>query len=130
MNPISSKVIREFHLYKDETVTKLASQNGINSVPHLLVDFFCHARAFSKVPPLMRISPTITSGTPLTLMYRTKSKIFSAISFGVVARRDECKRVEERTGARLLGRLYWGAELAFPGADPGISKRGGAVPAR
>ena len=72
MNPISSKVIREFHLYKDETVTKLASQNGINSVPHLLVDFFCHARAFSKVPPLM-------SGTPLTLMYRTKSKIFSDI---------------------------------------------------
>ena len=51
MNPISSKVIREFHLYKDETVTKLASQNGINSVPHLLVDFFCHARAFFESPP-------------------------------------------------------------------------------
>ena len=65
-NPISSKVIREFHLYKDEIVSKLASQNGFNSFPHLLADFFRHARAFSKVPHLMRISPTITSGTPLT----------------------------------------------------------------
>ena len=55
------------------------------TVPHLLVDFFCHVRAFSKVPPLMWISQTITSGTLLTLMYRTKSKRFSAISFGLVA---------------------------------------------
>ena len=83
MNPISSKVIREFHLYKDETVTKLASQNGINSVPHLLVDFFCHARAFSKVPPLMRISPTITSGTPLTSMYRPRPKYFPLFPSGL-----------------------------------------------
>ena len=51
MNPISSKVIRKFHLYKDETVTKLALQNGINSVPHLLVDFLCYAGLFRKPPP-------------------------------------------------------------------------------
>ena len=51
MKPISSKVISEFHLCKDEIVFKLASQYGIDSVPRLLVDFFCHARAFSKIHP-------------------------------------------------------------------------------
>ena len=51
MKPISSKVISEVHLCKDEIVFKLASQYGIDSVPRLLVDFFCHARAFSKIHP-------------------------------------------------------------------------------
>lgn len=40
MRPIGSKVGSEFHLYKDEIVSKLATQNGINAVPHLLVDLF------------------------------------------------------------------------------------------
>ena len=104
MKPISSKVISEFHLCKDEIVFKLASQYGIDSVPRLLVDFFCHARAFSKIhPPHMRISLTITSGTPLTLMNRTKSKIFIAISFEVVAiHRYGYKRAQKRNGATLM----------------------------
>ena len=51
MRPIGSKVISEFHRFKDEIVSKLASQNSFNSFPHLLADFFRHARAFSKDPP-------------------------------------------------------------------------------
>ena len=62
MKPISSKVISEVHLCKDEIVFKLASQYGIDSVHRLLVDFFCHARAFSKIHP-----PPPTRGFPQPL---------------------------------------------------------------
>ena len=86
MKPISNKVIRELHLYKDETVSKLAYINGINSVPRLLLDLFCFAQTFfGHPPPLMKIPPPCTSETPLSVIIRTKFKIFSVILFVVVA---------------------------------------------
>ena len=85
MRPIGSKVISEFHRFKDEIVSKLASQNGIISVPHLLV--VLPERVFEPPFRLMTISPTSTSEGPKYSLWGGNNIIVVSI-FGVVAISD------------------------------------------